>query len=90
MNKKCRNCKFRNRNRCKENHALLSLLPFKCKFFRCKPYVEKFTKCDKCELLDRCKEDGIVINTQTSEGQYEHYVIGLGCGCKKLMEVHEL
>ena len=45
------------------------------------PYVEKDTKCDKCEYLDECKTRGQVVNIQTMGDSLEHYV-GLGCNCK--------
>lgn len=46
------------------------------------PYVEKDTKCDKCEYLDECKDRGYVVNIQTLKDNRQHYVDGLGCKCK--------
>ena len=35
---------------------------FKKKQIGYKPYIEHDTECDKCELLERCKNDGYVVN----------------------------
>ena len=52
------------------------------KKYRQRKYVEKDTDCDKCEFLDKCKDDGYVINCTSFEDSREHYMSGLGSNCR--------
>lgn len=84
MSKNCKGCKYYIFNKCRKHKILSFLLPFKCKHFeKPQPYVEKFTKCDKCEYLNDCIKNSKVVDTSTCEDNYNHYVCGLGCNCKK-------
>lgn len=88
MAKNCKGCKYNIFKKCRKKHILSLLLPFKCKHFeKLEPYVERFTKCDKCEYLKECQESRRVIDVSTCEDSYSHYVCGRGSICKKEMEV---
>lgn len=56
--------------------------PFFQKFVK-KPYVEKYTKCDKCKLLEECKEEGRLIEVTTEQDSSQHYIMGCGDPCKE-------
>lgn len=47
------------------------------------PYIEKDTKCDKCQYLQECIENGYVLNFMTVMDKREHYIVGLGSYCKQ-------
>lgn len=84
MAKNCKDCKYHIFKKCRKNHILSLLLPFNCKYFeKSEPYVEKFTKCDKCEYLKECQESGHLVNISASEDNYSHYMCGNGSQCKK-------
>lgn len=51
--------------------------------FRRKPYVEKYTKCDKCELLQECEAEGRLMEITTEQDTSQHYTIGFGYPCKE-------
>lgn len=51
---------------------------FKRKTDEEKPYVEKDTKCDKCEYLQECIGKGNVVYCSMSSDEREHYVRGIG------------
>lgn len=60
----------------------------KCPFFKkfkSKPYVEKDTECDKCEFISECIEEGNVISVTRLADERQHYVAGIGCLCKKVI-----
>lgn len=60
-------------------------LDYECNDFeeyKPKPYKEKDTKCDKCELLAGCINDGLVIDCTIELDNKHHYIVGR-CGCKK-------
>lgn len=60
-------------------------LDFECDDFeeyKPKPYKEQDTKCDKCELLTECINDGLVLNCTIELDNKQHYIVGM-CGCKK-------
>ena len=42
------------------------------------PRIEKDTKCDKCEYLQECIDEGEVIDCRTFEDTRSHYIKGLG------------
>ena len=48
-------------------------------------HVEKDTKCDKCEYLQECIDEGKVIDCKNIEDTRSHYIKGLGsctkCDC---------
>lgn len=50
------------------------------------PRVEKDTNCDKCEYLEKCKVEKIVIDCAGCEDTRSHYIVGLGENCKKAMQ----
>lgn len=56
--------------------------PFFQKFVK-EPYVEKYTKCDKCKLLEECKEEGRLIEVTTEQDSSQHYIMGCGYPCKE-------
>lgn len=56
--------------------------PFFQKFVK-EPYVEKYTKCDKCKLLEECKEEGRLIEVTTEQDSSQHYIMGRGDPCKE-------
>ena len=47
------------------------------------PHIEKDTKCDKCQYLQECIENGYVLNCMTVMDKREHYIVGLGSHCKQ-------
>lgn len=51
---------------------------FKRKTDEVEPYVEKDTKCDKCEYLQECIAEGKVIDCRSLEDTRSHYIKGLG------------
>lgn len=51
---------------------------FKRKTDEEKPYVEKDTKCDKCEYLQECIGKGNVVYCSMSSDEREHYIRGMG------------
>ena len=58
---------------------------FECKDFKkytTERYVEKDTKCDKCQYLKECMVNYEVLNCTTSEDTRSHYVVGAGNDCK--------
>ena len=57
---------------------------FKKKETKYKPYIERYTECDKCELLEQCKDDEYVVNCTIFDDSREHYIRGLGSNCKKI------
>lgn len=61
---------------------------FKRKADEVKPYVEKDTKCDKCEYLQECIAEGKVIDYRNFEDTRSHYIKGLGscikCDCVEM------
>ena len=48
------------------------------------PRIEKDTKCDKCEYLQECIDEGKVIDCRTFEDTRSHYIGGLGARCKNV------
>ena len=48
------------------------------------PYIEKDTECDKCEYLDECKKESIVVEYTRYEDTRSHYIVSLGNCCKKV------
>lgn len=42
------------------------------------PYVEKDTKCDKCQYLQECIDKGNVVYCSMSCDESEHYIKGIG------------
>ena len=60
-------------------------LDFECDDFeeyKPKPYKERDTKCDKCESLTECINDGLVLDCTNELDYMKHYIVGR-CGCKK-------
>lgn len=71
---------------CRKRHRLFLNLPFKCPYFKKyepKPYVEKFTKCDKCEYIKDCENEGNVINCTKRIDNHEHFIRGMNAYCRK-------
>ena len=46
------------------------------------PRIEKDTKCDKCEYLQECIDDGRVIDCKNLEDMRSHYIKSLGSFAK--------
>lgn len=46
------------------------------------PRIEEDTKCDKCEYLQECMDEGEVIDCRTFEDTRSHYIVGRGVRCK--------
>lgn len=46
------------------------------------PRIEKDTKCDKCEYLQECIDEGKVIDCRNFEDMRSHYIKGLGSYAK--------
>lgn len=46
------------------------------------PYVEEDTKCDKCEYLQECIDNGKVLDCRTFDDSRSHYIKGRGCYAK--------
>lgn len=58
-------------------------LDYKCKDFeQYKPqkYIEKYTKCDKCEYFKECQE--YLIETTDCLDENKHYINGMGHVCR--------
>lgn len=47
-------------------------------------YVEKDTRCDKCEFFDECEGNGDLIEIARLGDTRRHFIRGMGCGCKLL------
>ena len=56
---------------------------FKRKKVPSEPYVEKDTKCDKCQYLQECIDNGYVVNYGRLLDERNHYIAGLGSHCKQ-------
>lgn len=88
MAKNCKGCKYYIFKKCRKGHILPLFLPIICKHFeKLEPYVERFTKCDKCESLKECQESRRVIDVSILEDNYNHYMCSMGSVCKKEAEV---
>lgn len=77
---------------CRKEHRLFLHMPFKCPYFEKyipKPYVEQFTKCDKCAHVKQCENDGHVINCTSKMDNYEHFIRGRNAYCRKENEPFE-
>lgn len=46
------------------------------------PRIEKDTKCDKCEYLQECIDEGKVVDCRNFEDMRSHYIKGLGSYAK--------
>lgn len=61
-------------------------IDFECKDFeeyKSEPYVEKFTECDKCGYLLKCKSEGEVTSCTSVMDNYEHFTKRAGTYCRK-------
>lgn len=56
---------------------------FKRKEIPSEPYVEKDTKCDKCQYLQECIDNGYVVNCGRTLDERNHYIVGLESHCKQ-------
>ena len=56
---------------------------FKRKEVPSEQYVEKDTKCDKCQYLQECIDNGYVVNCGRPFDERNHYIAGLGSHCKQ-------
>lgn len=43
--------------------------------------------CNKCDRLNECLDDGVLLRATHEADDHEHYIIGLGGTCKKLDEI---
>ena len=71
---------------CRKGHEIDFVLKNICPDFKkCKPrrYVERDTKCDKCEFLPECEENGYVLNWTIEMDNRQHFISGMGANCKK-------
>ena len=65
---------------CKERHNEYLESSKDCPFFqefKRKPYVEKSTKCDECNLLLECESKGNVIEITTEQDSRRHFIMGI-------------
>ena len=46
------------------------------------PRIEKDTKCDKCEYLQMCIDEGGIIDCRILEDSRSHYIRGIGARCR--------
>ncbi len=72
---------------CRNGHDIDFVLKNICQDFKKyspRRYVERDTKCDKCEFLSDCMEHSEVINCTTELDSKQHYIIGFGSNCKKM------
>lgn len=46
------------------------------------PRIEKDTKCDKCEYLQECIDEGKVVDCRNFEDMRSHYIKGRGSYAK--------
>lgn len=56
-----------------------------CHYFKkYKPikYVERDTKCDKCQKLNDCISNGNVLRATIGEDTRDHYIVGIGARCE--------
>lgn len=53
------------------------------KIFIPKPHKDQFTKCDSCEYLSTCVDEGNVIDITSRDDISRHYTCGIGCNCLK-------
>lgn len=53
------------------------------KRFRPKPYIEKDTKCDLCDMVAYCASRSGAINITTMDDKRQHVMMGLGYQCPK-------
>ncbi len=71
---------------CEKGHELPCENDFDCpdfKEYKPKPYVEKFTECDRCEHVKQCESDGYVINCTNRMDNFEHFIRGRNAYCRK-------
>ena len=54
------------------------LIRTKVKTIAPKQYVEKDTKCDKCEYLQECISNGSVVNCRSFDDTRDRYIKGRG------------
>lgn len=47
---------------------------------------EEFTECDKCERLEKCAKEGVVLDVRESCDIFPHYIVGFSSGCPKESE----
>lgn len=53
-------------------------------------YVEKDTRCDKCEHIEECKENGYLIDITRLADTRQHFIRGIGCNCKLWSDLDEV
>lgn len=72
---------------CRKGHDIDCALKNICtdfKKYKPRRYVEKDTRCDKCEFLSDCMKHYEVINCTTESDSRQHYIVGIS-NCKKRM-----
>ena len=72
---------------CRKGHEIDFGLKNICPDFKeYKPiqYIEQDTKCDKCEYLSECEENGYVLNCTIEMDNRQHFIPGRGANCKKM------
>lgn len=73
---------------CRKGHEIDFALKNICpdfKEYKPRRYVERDTKCDKCEFLSECEENGYVLNRTVEMDNRQHFIPGMGANCKKEM-----
>ena len=53
------------------------------------PYIERDTRCDKCDRLQECLKEDILLDATTTYDSRKHYIRGMGAECKVDAELHE-
>lgn len=80
---------FENRY-CSKGHDVEFENDCECPYFRkyrLHKYIERDTKCDKCDILKNCIASGDAIDCTLSADSRKHYIGGCGNSCKKKGEI---
>lgn len=52
-------------------------------------HIEHDTRCDKCDRLQECLKDDILLDVTKMSDSRKHYIRGMGAECKVDAELHE-
>lgn len=58
------------------------------KKYKPKKYVEKYSECDKCQRMNECRKNGLLVEITLAQDTVRHFMRGLGCICPKEKEKH--
>jgi hypothetical protein len=66
----------------KDRDEFMSEIPIDCpRFTEYPPHKEQSTKCDKCNSLHKCFNDGKLLECTLSGDIYKHYIPSTGVIC---------